>query len=177
VESSPEVSGLIDENQAQLRLLDLYLSGEFPREMLTERKARLEVTIASLEREQAGLVSHLKEQTLSEEHIQTLMSFAATVSENLQAMSDDFAVRRRLMVELDVQATLAVEDGQKVVYANCVLGQEVLSIASKETCANIDKTPRLVYPSFSAIDRSSMGTVSLLCCLGFAEPVAQWNRP
>jgi hypothetical protein len=32
------------------------------------------------------------------------------------------------MVDLDVQAMLAVEDGQKVVYASCTVGQERLSI-------------------------------------------------
>jgi len=126
------VTGLIDDNRAQLsKLLDLYLSGDFPKEMLTERKVRLEATIAALEREQAGLVAHLKAQTLTEEQIRTLMNFAAMVSENLAAMDGDFDARRRLMVELDVQATLAVEDGEKVVYASCIVGEEVLSIASR----------------------------------------------
>lgn len=128
------VAGLIGDNQAQLnKLLDLYLSGEFPKEMLTERKVRLESTIASLEREQAGLVAHMKAQTLTEEQIQTLMSFAATVSDNLEAMDTDFGARRRLIEELDVQATLAVEDGERVVYASCIVGEEVLPIVPKES--------------------------------------------
>ena len=34
-----------------MRPLDLYLSGDIPKEMLTERKTRLETTIAALEKE------------------------------------------------------------------------------------------------------------------------------
>ncbi|NIV31650.1 MAG: hypothetical protein GWN58_19825, partial [Anaerolineae bacterium] len=41
---------ILAKNQAQLeRLVDLYVSGEFPKEVLAERKARLESLIADLE--------------------------------------------------------------------------------------------------------------------------------
>ncbi|RPI50748.1 MAG: hypothetical protein EHM56_10445, partial [Chloroflexi bacterium] len=128
------VSALIDDNQAQLnKLLDLYLSGEFTREMWTERKARLEATIAALEREQAGLVAHLKEQSLTDEQIQTLMNFAAMVSENLEAMDNDFDAKRRLIEELDVQATLTMEDGEKVAYVSCIVGEDAFCIVPMGT--------------------------------------------
>jgi len=40
------------------RLLGLYLSGGFPREMLTGRKTRLEATVGALKEEGAGWPNH-----------------------------------------------------------------------------------------------------------------------
>jgi hypothetical protein len=43
------VDDILAENRRQLeRLLDVYLAGDFPRELLTDRKSRLETTIRSL---------------------------------------------------------------------------------------------------------------------------------
>jgi len=132
------VSALMDDNQAQLsKLIDLYLTGEFPKEMLIDRKARLEATIAALDRERAGLVAHLRERTLTDEQIQTLMNFAGAVSENLEAMDDDFDAKRRLIEELDVQATLTMEDGEKVAYVSCIVGEDVLSVESTASTNHI----------------------------------------
>jgi site-specific DNA recombinase len=128
------VGDLVADNRAQLeRLLDLYLSGEFPKEALTDRKARLEETISALEEEQNGLMAHLKTQALSHEQVQTIQDFAAQVGEGLESMGNDFEAKRRLIQELDVWATLSVEDGQKVVYARCMLGDDELSIESSST--------------------------------------------
>jgi len=64
------VDDLLADNRAQLeRLLDLYLSGEFPKEALTDRKIRLETTISALEKERAGLVAHLEARTLTADQI------------------------------------------------------------------------------------------------------------
>jgi site-specific DNA recombinase len=120
------VDDLLASNQAQLeKLLDLYLAGDFSKELLTDRKARLEKTISALEKERAGLVSHLEKHLLTVEQIHTIQEFAKKVGENLEAMGDDLKMKRRLVEELDVNATLAVEDGQKVIYARCWLGEEV----------------------------------------------------
>ena len=128
------VDDLIADSQGQLeRLLDLYLSGDFPKEALTDRKARLEKTISALEQERTGLVAQLETQVLSAEQIQSIQEFAAKVGENLEAMDADFDARRRIIEELDVWATLAVEDEQKVVYARCIIGCDALSIVSKST--------------------------------------------
>jgi hypothetical protein len=94
-------------------------------EILTERRARLEATIAALEEEQAGLLAHLKARVLSVEQLQTIQEFGTKVSEHLEAMRDDFEMKRRLVEELDVCVTRAVEDGQKVIYARCLLGGDV----------------------------------------------------
>jgi len=118
------VDDLLADNRAQLdRLLDLYLLGDFPKEVLTDRRVRLEETIFALERERSGLVAHLEAQLLTIEQIRTIQSFAAKVGENLEAMDGDLAAMRALIAALDVQVTLAVEDGQKVVYVRCIVGE------------------------------------------------------
>lgn len=56
------------ENEAQLtKLLDLYLSGEFEREMLTERRTRLEETLEKLRKEHAEVSSYLEQLVLSDD--------------------------------------------------------------------------------------------------------------
>jgi hypothetical protein len=59
-----------------------------------------------------------------------------------------------LIDELDVIATLAVEGGERVVYARCVLGQKTLSIASRTIHGtgrnqqrNLVLSARLVLPA------------------------------
>jgi hypothetical protein len=125
------VDDLLSENRTQLeRLLDLYLSGEFPKEVLTERRSCLEGAISVLEKERAGLVAHLEARQPSAEQIQTLQEFAAEVSENLEAMDGDFDAMRRLIEAMDVQVTLAVEDGSKVVFGRCIVGEGVWGLSN-----------------------------------------------
>ena len=58
----------IQENQRQLdKLLDLYLSGDFPKEMLTERKDRLEQMSASLQKEKSDLTEHIGRATINDD--------------------------------------------------------------------------------------------------------------
>jgi site-specific DNA recombinase len=119
------VNDLIADNKTQLeRLLDLYLSGGFTKEMLTERKVRLETTIDALESEQQDLTATLKERTLTSEEIQSLEEFAKEVEQAFVVIDDsDFEAKRVMIERLDVQVRLAVEDGLKVAYASsAVLG-------------------------------------------------------
>ena len=123
------VESLAADNQKRLeKLLDLYLAGDFPKEMLTERKARLEATIDALSKERAGLTVQLEAQTLTDEQKQSIQDFAARVRAGIE--DADFQTRRGVIESLDVTVTLAVEDGQKVAYPRCVLpgGQDALPI-------------------------------------------------
>lgn len=125
------IDDLLTEHRAQLeRALDLYLSGDFPREMLTERKERLQSTVGALERERINLVAQLEAQTLTDEQVQTSIEFAEKVRGGLEAADQDFETRRQLIDTLDVRATLVMEDGERVVYVQCTLGEGALSIAS-----------------------------------------------
>jgi len=125
------VDDLLADNQRQLeRLLDLYLSDDFPKELLTERQERLYETLGALERERADLVARLAAQTLTDEQVQTIAEFAQEVAQGLEKADNDFAARRQLIEMLDVRATLAVEDGQKVAYVRCMMGDDAWPIAS-----------------------------------------------
>ena len=131
------VEDLLAENRRQLeRLLELYLSSDFPKELLTERKNRLEMTIAAMEKERLSLGAHLAARTLTNTQIQSLQEFAAVVAQGLKVAEDDFDTRQRIVAMLDVQAILTVEDGKKVAYARCMLGERVLPVATTATCDN-----------------------------------------
>jgi hypothetical protein len=101
------------------RLLDLYLAGDFPEEMLTERKTRLADIITALEREREGLEARLRGQSLSEDRLQSMFDFAAEVGIGLEEADEDFATRRAIVELLDVRVTLAIEEGKKVIYPPC----------------------------------------------------------
>ena len=62
-----------------------------------------------------------------------IKAFAAEITEGLETFRDDFEGRRRLIEILDVRVTLNVEDGQKVAYAQCRLGEKRLPVASNTT--------------------------------------------
>jgi hypothetical protein len=128
------VEDLLADNQRQLeRLLELYLTGDFPKEMLVERKDRLEDTVGKLERERKALVAQLEAQTLTEEQVESLENFALRVAEGLEYANEDFETRRRVIEMLDVRATLAIEDGEKVAYLRCMLGEDNLSVVRTST--------------------------------------------
>jgi hypothetical protein len=53
----------------------------------------------------------------------------------MEGIDKSFERRRQLIELLDVWVTLTVEEGQKVAYARCMLGENLLSIASTDSCA------------------------------------------
>ncbi|MCB0172827.1 MAG: recombinase family protein [Anaerolineae bacterium] len=116
------------------KLLDLYLSGEIPKQMLSDRKSRLEKTVSSLETERSSLVDHLQA-ILTDEDIDTITEFAHAIRNDFREFdeSDDFEGKRRLLELLDVKVTFTIEDNQKIVYVQCVLDSKRLSVASQRS--------------------------------------------
>jgi hypothetical protein len=128
------VDRLLADHQGQLqRLLDLYIAGEFAKDVLTDRKARLEATIAALEREREGLRLQLDRQVVGDDQVQRLMAWASDLSANVDRTSSRFETRRAIIEALDVRATVAWEEGEPVVYATCILGHDALSAGSTTT--------------------------------------------
>jgi site-specific DNA recombinase len=119
---------LAEHRQQMDRLIDLYLAGGFPKDMLVERKARLERIITSLESEQVSLQAQLEEVSFTNEDIDTIEEFAAKVRIGLD--NADYETRRRLIDLLDVQLTLNIEDGQRVAYIRCILGENLLIVSN-----------------------------------------------
>jgi len=123
------VDDLLTDHRAKLaRLLDLYLAGDFPQEMLTDRKTKLETTIQSLEREKADLQARLEAATITDEQIRAVDEFAQCIQAGLQEAGQSFEAKRRILDLLDVRATLTVEDGEKVIYVRCLIDSKRLSI-------------------------------------------------
>jgi len=116
------------------RLLDLYLAGDFDKEVLTDRRARVEETIAALEKERGELAAYLEARVLSVEQIETIQEFAAKIGENLEAMDDDFDAKQGLIEALDVRVTLVVEDGEQLVYAKCLLSDDAFLTSDTIQC-------------------------------------------
>lgn len=119
---------LAEDSQSQLnRLLDLYLSGDVPREFLMDKKDSLESTLQSLGSERQDLQAKLNAQAANEADLNKLRMFAEEISARLEDGEDSFERRMGIVELLDVQATMTVEDGQKYVDVSCFLGSEKLS--------------------------------------------------
>ena len=110
----------MDQHQAQLdRLLDLYLDGNFPKEILTERKSRLEDLLFNLGKEKNDLMAHVRHVTLTDDQLSYIEEFCAKIRVGLE--NADFAAKRQIIELLDIRGKIAFENGQKVLYLRCLL--------------------------------------------------------
>jgi site-specific DNA recombinase len=115
IERLDVVSDLVQEHSMKLqKLLDLYLEGNIDKELLIERKQRLEAAVASLNAEHAKLKAEVDADVIDEDVINSFEVFAAEVAEGMLAADEDFAHRRRIVELLGVTGTIAVEEGEKI---------------------------------------------------------------
>jgi site-specific DNA recombinase len=113
----------IQANQKQLdKLLDLYLNGDFPKEALTERKARLEQMLANLRIEQNDLAGHVRKVTITDDQLDMIEAFCAKIKPKLEQVN--FDTRRQIIELLDVRGKIAFENYEKVIYLKCLITQE-----------------------------------------------------
>jgi len=143
------IQGRIEDTiRQQAKLLDLYLSDNFPKEMLQERKARLEETLSNLRKEQADISSHLQTTVLSDDQIEDIKAFCDEIRDRLDNAT--FEQKRQLIDMLDVRGTLAIENEEKVVYVKCHLGQQLVSVARilpLSSIGGIATTPSAFHPT------------------------------
>jgi hypothetical protein len=111
-----------DTEQQLDKLPDLYLQGDFQKEMLMERKARLERTVGDLTPERAELTAHVQTEILTDVQIAEIEAFCAEVRESFDTAT--FEDKKRYFELLDVRGKLAVEDGEKVIHVRCKLGKQ-----------------------------------------------------
>jgi site-specific DNA recombinase len=117
----------LDDNlRQQEKLLDLYLSGNFDKDVLVERKYRLETTIASLRKEQEQLSAHLSEDSYSDQDIAIIEDFCASIREKLDEVT--FEGQRRILDLLDVHGTLAIENDERILYITCAIYPQPVSL-------------------------------------------------
>jgi site-specific DNA recombinase len=123
------IESQLQEKETELkRLLDLYLSGSFPKEMLVDRKQQLEQIVADLERERADIMSHIQTVLISDKEIAEIEEWCAEIREGLNGAT--FEDQQRYFTLLDVRGKLAVENSEKVVYIKCKIGKQRLSVAA-----------------------------------------------
>jgi predicted nuclease with TOPRIM domain len=134
------IEGHIAENEKQLnKLLDLYLSGDFERDMLSERRARLEENIGNLRKEQAEIASFLEQLVLSDAQVEDIRLFCETIKDVLDTAT--FEQKRQVLEMLDVRGTLAIEDNERVIYVKClVTPQQRLSLLPTSPSSNTGAT-------------------------------------
>jgi site-specific DNA recombinase len=121
---------LADKRRRLARLLERYLAGNVTQEALAAERDELTTAITALEREQSGLAARLEALGETQDRTAELQEFAAQVAEGLADAEGDFAFRRFVIENLDVRVTLAVEDGQKVALARCLLGEVRLPVGT-----------------------------------------------
>ena len=129
------IDELLTDYQEQLnRLVDLYLEGNYTKDILIDRQKRLENTIEALQNERSSFLEMVENRRLTEDEIESIRRFAAEVREGIDTVEMDFASRRHLIETLNVEAVLAIEDDEQVLYVHCRIGEAVFCLASDATC-------------------------------------------
>lgn len=129
----------IADQEVQLgKLLDLYLTGNFPRDLLTERKARLEENLANLRNEHEKTRQMLDGLALSDRQIDEIQEFCDSIRDRLDTSS--LEEKRQLFDMFDVRGRLAVENDEKVVHVTCLISPQPVSLALTSHSSNIGAT-------------------------------------
>jgi site-specific DNA recombinase len=110
----------MQEYQKQLdKLLDLYLGGEFPKEILTERKSRLEQMLGGLLKEKNDLAGHIRRTVITDDQLSYIEEFCAKIRKGLDQA--DFNTKRQIIELLDIRGKVAFENNEKVIYLKCLI--------------------------------------------------------
>lgn len=149
------IDDLIKQKTQKLdRLLELYLTEEFTKEILLDHKKRLQTEIDSLEAERIKLESHLEVRTLNKTQISNIHEFAGQVREGLVNSDEDFKTRHNLIELLDVQARWMGGIDEQYLDVQCILGAKTLSFTDTSTCAHfLYKNLRPTLPCREAVGR------------------------
>ena len=138
--------------QGQLdRLLDLYLDSNFPKEVLTERKTRLEELLFILGKEHNELMTHVRHVTMTDDQLAYIEEFCTKIRKGLNHA--DFKAKRQIIELLDVRGKIAFENGQKVIYLRCLIDTQeqqqrlpiqILPLSSSQKGNSVELTTRVV---------------------------------
>lgn len=133
------IENQIADQEVQLgKILDLYLTGDFERGMLTERKLRLETNIVNLRKEHLEISSTLEKLTLTDDQISEIQEFCDGIRDRVETAS--FDEKRQLLELFDVRGKLAIENNEKVIHATCLLQLQLVSLALTSHSSNIGET-------------------------------------
>ena len=130
---------LIDQREQLKRILDLYLEGDFPKELLVEKKARLEVTIRSLESEKLDLQDLIERKTLTPEQYHDIQEYSKKILKGIDLVTCDFETRRRIIELLDIQVTCLMDENEvKLVKLKCILGSDQCGLSTDTHARSAD---------------------------------------
>ena len=133
------IENQIADQEIQLgKILDLYLTGDFERGMLTERKLRLETNIVNLRKEHLEISSTIEKLTLTDDQISEIQEFCDGIRDRVETAS--FDEKRQLLELFDVRGKLAIENNEKVIHATCLLQLQPVSLALTSHLSNIGGT-------------------------------------
>lgn len=134
-----------DQEQQLGKLLDLYLSGDFARDMMTERKIRLEDNIANLRKEHQDIYAMIEKVTLTDNQMEEIQEFCDSIRDRVDTAS--FEEKRQLLEMFDVRGKLTVENNEKVIYVTCLLQPQPqpLSLALTSHLLNIGAIAIMIY--------------------------------
>lgn len=133
------IENQVADQEVQLgKILDLYLTGDFERSMLTERKLRLENNIINLRKEHLEISSTIEKLTLRDSQISEIQEFCDGIRDRVDTA--DFDEKRQLLELFDVRGKLATENNEKVIYATCLLQPQPVSLALTSHSSNTGAT-------------------------------------
>ena len=135
--------GLSKYNAQLAKLLDLYLSDAIEKSMLLERQESLQTMIASLTARRDELANQLRGRAVTRDEFTTMQSFVGNLATRLDVGNYEGDIERMQQVidMLDVKASLAFEEGQRVLYLTCRLDsasyvvQPIISTSTPATAA------------------------------------------
>ncbi|MEM7334747.1 MAG: recombinase family protein [Chloroflexota bacterium] len=142
-----ERMNIIDEliskkNDELTRLLDLYLSGEFSKELLHDRKNHLERTLEALVNEKITLESQISS-VITDDQISELEEFASQIAEGFLIAENDFETKRKIIDYLGVKVIFSYEDGIEIADVYCDVGHIKMLVMGQElpTLQNSSRQP------------------------------------
>ncbi len=118
------VEDFITDHERQLnKILDLYLSDDFPKEILTQRKESLEKALDIFKAERDKLTTQLQRRPLTDEKLEEII-------EDLHVLNvlspKTFDAKKAWVNMLNVEFRAVVENGEKAVVLICELGEYTL---------------------------------------------------
>jgi site-specific DNA recombinase len=123
------------------RLIDLYISGDIPKDHYALRKTKFEESIAKLEEERKEVSKQLLPSQLAPELIKQLREYFDKIRDRLDDAS--FETKRRLIDLLDVNGKLDIENNERVIYIKCLISpQQRLQMPTSHSL-NTGETPTL----------------------------------
>ena len=121
----------IEKHKGQLaKILDLYLTEAIDKDILMERRERLQSTVESLEAQRAELEGRLAGRAVTQHEFMTMQRFIGELAARLDVgiYEGDLERMQQVIDLLDVKATLMLEGGERVIYLEGRLGKEAFIV-------------------------------------------------